>query len=274
MRGEFLDLGGVRLYYYASGPRSDSAPPVVLIHGFATSAHLWGEVAPLLARAHRVVVLDLLGHGRSDRAGSRPGTLVAHADRVTALLDALQVPRACVVGHEIGAGVALHLALRTPERVSHLALVCPAVDDAWPSAPLKAVRSLGRLARRLPAGWLRGLIRREWRHGYSRPDRGSRSTDLYLRPFERADGHQAVLTHLAQLDPASCNARPDRLHAITAPTAVIWGEADRSVRPAAAAELAARIPAATSHPLTDVRHFAPEEVPEQVATILEDLLRR
>jgi haloalkane dehalogenase len=60
MRGEFVDLSGARLYYYAAGSRG-SGEPVVFIHGFPTSSHLWADVIPLMPTGHRRVLLDLLG---------------------------------------------------------------------------------------------------------------------------------------------------------------------------------------------------------------------
>ena len=101
MRGEFIDLDGARLYYYAAGSRG-AGEPVVFVHGFATSGHLWSDVVSLMPAGHRLIVLDLLGHGRSDPPGTRPLTLHAHAERLVALLDALGVGVACVVGHGLG----------------------------------------------------------------------------------------------------------------------------------------------------------------------------
>src|SRR5688500_3613223 len=105
MRGEFLDLNGVRLYYYAAGSRG-AGEPVVLIHGFPTSAHLWSDVVPLLPPGHRVVALDLLGFGRSDPPTRAPVDIRAHGDRLIAVLDRLGINFACVVGHDVGGGVA------------------------------------------------------------------------------------------------------------------------------------------------------------------------
>ena len=70
MRGEFIDVNGARLYYYAAGSRG-VGEPVVFLHGFPTSSHLWTEVVPLVPKGHRVVVVDLLGYGRSDRPAGR-----------------------------------------------------------------------------------------------------------------------------------------------------------------------------------------------------------
>jgi pimeloyl-ACP methyl ester carboxylesterase len=90
VRGEFVDLDGARLYYYAAGSRG-AGEPVVFVHGFATSSHLWSDVVSLMPAGHRLIVLDLLGYGRSDPPAARALTLRAHAERVVALLDVLGV---------------------------------------------------------------------------------------------------------------------------------------------------------------------------------------
>src|SRR2546423_3547662 len=95
MRGEFVDLNDARLYYYAAGTRG-AGEPVVFLHGFATSSHLWGDVVPLMPAGHRLVVTDLLGHGRSDRPLGRAVDVRAHAERVIEMLDQLHIERACI----------------------------------------------------------------------------------------------------------------------------------------------------------------------------------
>src|ERR1700759_690888 len=94
MRGEFLDLSGARLYYYAAGTRG-AGVPVVFLHGFATSGHLWADVVPLIPAGQRLVVLDLLGYGRSDRPETRDVDVRSHAERVIELMDELRIQRAC-----------------------------------------------------------------------------------------------------------------------------------------------------------------------------------
>ena len=119
MRGEFLDLSGARIYYYAAGTRG-AGNPVVFLHGFATSGHLWNDVVPLMPPGHRLVVLDLLGYGRSDRPGNRELDIPAHAGRVIEVLDELRIDSVCIVGHGLGGGIAQSLAVRHADRVSHL----------------------------------------------------------------------------------------------------------------------------------------------------------
>ena len=88
MRGEFVDLGGARVYCYAFGSRG-VGDPIVLIHGAFTSSHLWQDVLPRLPKGHRVLVLDLLGHGRSDPPRRESMTIAAHATRVIQLMDVM-----------------------------------------------------------------------------------------------------------------------------------------------------------------------------------------
>jgi len=121
MRGEFIDVNGARLYYYAAGSRG-VGEPVVFLHGFPTSSHLWTEVVPLVPKGHRVVVVDLLGYGRSDRPAGRDVSVRGHADRIIGLLDALAINYACIVGHDVGGGIAQTMAVRWPTRVSRLML--------------------------------------------------------------------------------------------------------------------------------------------------------
>src|SRR5437867_13088401 len=113
MRGEFVDLSGARLYYYAAGTRG-AGEPVVFLHGFPTSRHLLSDVVPLVPSGDRVVVVDLLGYGRSDRPEGRPVGIRAHAERVIELFDGLAINFACVAGHDVGSGIAQWLAVRYP----------------------------------------------------------------------------------------------------------------------------------------------------------------
>jgi pimeloyl-ACP methyl ester carboxylesterase len=118
---------GLQLHYreWSSMASSASASPVplVLLHGLASTAHIWDLVAPLLADEHRVVALDQRGHGLSDKPDDGYAFASIVADDIAAL-DALQVGGRCaVVGHSWGANVALELAAAHPDRVAALALV-------------------------------------------------------------------------------------------------------------------------------------------------------
>lgn len=272
MRGEFVDLAGARLYYYAAGTRG-AGNPVVFIHGFPTSGHLWSDVVPLMPPGHRLVVLDLLGYGRSDRPLERAVDARAQGDRVVALMDELRIERACLVGHGFGGGVAQSIAARQPERVSHLCLVDSIAFDRWPIRRLRAARALLPLAGVTPPSAIVSMLRREADRGYGDPVRAARSLDLYVRPFCGADGVRALVETLRGI----ATADPDlaaSVASIRAPTSVVWGRRDRVLPLDTARALAGRIPGAMLEIIDEGHHFTPEETPREVADAAARLLAR
>ncbi|MDX2170160.1 MAG: 2-succinyl-6-hydroxy-2,4-cyclohexadiene-1-carboxylate synthase [Deltaproteobacteria bacterium] len=100
-----------------------SGAPLLLLHGFTGAAALWEPLALAFAARHRVIAVDLLGHGASDapRAAARYGMAHAVAD-LAALLDALRVERTALLGYSLGGRVALGLAVEQPQRVGALVL--------------------------------------------------------------------------------------------------------------------------------------------------------
>jgi pimeloyl-ACP methyl ester carboxylesterase len=273
MRGEFLDLSGARLYYYAAGTRG-AGVPVVFIHGFPTSGHLWSEVIPLMPRGHRIVVLDLLGYGRSDRPLKRAVDVRAHAERVVELLDELRIHRACIVGHGIGGGIAQSLAIRHPERVSHLCLIDSVAFDRWPTLEAQLARASLPISRFLPPDALLTIVRRNMRHGYADHARAAHSIDLYLRPFKETEGRAALVAHILALTSRETIKLGRQLGKIRAPTAIVWGEHDRVIPLAVGRRLQSTIAGATLDVIPDGRHFTPEELPRQIADAIGRLLER
>jgi pimeloyl-ACP methyl ester carboxylesterase len=273
VRGEFVEAGGARLYTYAAGTRG-GGEPVVLLHGFPTSSHLWARVAGLLPDGHRVVLVDLLGYGRSDRPNGLPLTLRAHAERVVELLDALGINYACVVGHDVGAGVAQQLAVRWPQRVARLGLISAVAYDEWPARELRLARAMLPLTRHLPATFLLSLLRKELLRGYGEPAAGERSVARYARPFATPQGRDALVEHLLALDASETQALAPRLKELVMPTSVMVGAHDPFVPLAVAERLAADVPNATLDVVADGRHFLPEEHPRAVADAVARLLAR
>lgn len=273
MRGEFVDVGGTRLYYYAAGTRG-AGEPIVLIHGFPTSSHLWRDVVPLLPDGRRVVVLDLLGYGRSDRPQNHDLSLKGHAERVVALLDALRISYAAIVGHDMGGGIAQYLAVRHPTRVERLCLIDSVGFDEWPTRQIRMAKATLPLTRHLPTTWILSALRSEMERGYPGEARGARSIDIYIRPFCSPEGRDVLVGHLEALDPAETVALAPRLAEIMAPTAVITGAHDPFLPPTVAKQLHEAIPGSTLDIIPDVRHFIPEEAPEAISTILDQWLKR
>jgi pimeloyl-ACP methyl ester carboxylesterase len=108
---------GVRLRWYVGG----NGPAIMLVHGLGGAASNWVELAPVLARRHRVLVPDLPGHGGSSPLPALPN-LEPFADRLALLLQREQSVPAVLVGHSLGCLVALRLAMRSPELVRGIVL--------------------------------------------------------------------------------------------------------------------------------------------------------
>jgi pimeloyl-ACP methyl ester carboxylesterase len=161
--GELLH-DGHRLVYdeYGEGPRT-----VVLLHGLLLSRRMQASVArPLAGRGYRVVCLDLLGHGGSDRPPDmwRYSMPVFGAQTIT-LLDHLGVDRAVVGGTSLGANATLEAAVLAPERIRGLIVEMPVLDNALVACALAftpllvgitlgepLARVLARAARLVPRG--------------------------------------------------------------------------------------------------------------------------
>jgi len=245
--------GGGTLYYTeARGPAGDQ-PPVVLIHG-AGGSHL--DWAPELRRlpGGRVIALDLPGHGKSSAPGR--DRIDAYARDVIALLDALAIPRAVLVGHSMGGAIAQQVALDWPERVARLALLGTGsklpVDPALPQRLLEA-----------PVSTLDWLVERAW-HAGAPPELKARGRALF----------EATPRAVVRDDYLACQAFDvrDRLEQIAAPTLVIGAEEDRMVPLKFSRTLAERIPGARLVVIAGAGHMFPLEQPQQVASTLEQWL--
>ena len=216
VRGEFIDISGERIYYYAAGSRG-GGEPIVLIHGFPTSSHLWLDVVAKLPAGHRIVVVDLLGFGRSDAPLKADYSVGGHGERILRLFDALRIERACIAGHGTGGAIALWLGIKAPERITRVALIGSSTSEGWFAQERPRARAFYDLVLRLPSSvWmpiLRGMIARS----YSDPERGKKSAEMYLTPFVDGKGSQVLRKHIADLTNGSIRATRDQSASMRVP---------------------------------------------------------
>jgi pimeloyl-ACP methyl ester carboxylesterase len=118
--GRILDLRGGKLEVVEHGPRDGS--PIVLVHCFSCAINWWDRMMPYLDREHRVVAVDLLGHGGSEKPASGY-TIPNQADLVAEALNGLGVRNAVVVGHSLGGSVVTGLAERSPQLVRKVMII-------------------------------------------------------------------------------------------------------------------------------------------------------
>ncbi len=270
MRGEFVDVGGTRVYYYAAGTRG-VGDPVVLLHGFPMSSRLWHAVVRGFPDGHRLVVCDLPGFGRSDPAPT--GDVGDLARIIVGLLDDLRIPKACLVGHGLGGAVAQAVAVAAPERVSRVALISSDGCGARPRRVARLARTLLPVARLAPAGFLAGLVQGSVLRGFADRERSRLSLDTCLQPFTTAQGRDVLVRHLRSLRSDETSGLTPRYAALGIPTAILWGEKDPFHPIAHAHRLHAAIPGSTLEIVSGARHFVPEDAPERVVARIETMLR-
>ncbi|MBH5335214.1 alpha/beta fold hydrolase [Streptomyces pactum] len=271
---------GARLHVEVHGP--DDAPTVVLAHGWTCSTAFWGPVVRALLPDHRVVLYDQRGHGRSPAAGPGGCSTDALADDLVAVLTATLEPgrRAVLGGHSMG-GMTVMAAATRPLFREHAAavLLCStgsstlaAGSTVW---PLRAGRPRTLLTRlllhsRAPLGPVTPLTLRALRYATLGPDATPAMVAACARIVHacprrvRADWGR-VLSGL-DLDTG--------VAALTVPTLVIQGTADRLTPVRHARSLAARLPrCAGLTELPGLGHMTPVEDPAAISDGLRRLVR-
>jgi 2-hydroxy-6-oxo-octa-2,4-dienoate hydrolase len=263
-----LSIDGERVHYVEQGV----GDAVVLIHGFPSSAQLtYGRLLPLLPTNRRVVAIDLVGLGWSDRDSKQPCDPQAQAPRILKVMDALGIDRATVVGSSFGGAVAQHVALGAPERVERLVLLA-SVDandppQSWRKEWLFAVGIVSLLtAMRFPwvgqrlrlkvgkpyTGWSTTWGEHEALEAtrYTQLPGTARSAFKIMRDMSRAEGVDTSL--------------------ITVPTLVVSGAADSRMPPRIGEAIAGRIGNSRHVVLPECPHGLPTHQPEAIAQLLAD----
>ncbi|MGW2160808.1 alpha/beta fold hydrolase [Nonomuraea sp. NPDC001699] len=258
-----LDGGG--LYVRQDGPAD--APALVLIHGLAGSTRWWDQVVPALARSHRVIRIDLLGHGRSAKPAGGGYTIAEQGRRVGAALDRLGVRHAVVAGHSTGGSVATALAEQRGDLVTALALVDSGPRlDAFISdgfvGELLFVPVVGQALWRFRTD---GLLLRGLETAFSRP--GYRIPPQLVDDVRGLTYHSLTTTSKAAEEYLRQRPLPGRLAGLGKPLLVLFGRDDRRWRSSSAADYRT-VPGATVELLPGTGHSPMLEDPARTAASL------
>jgi pimeloyl-ACP methyl ester carboxylesterase len=140
---QVADIGGRRLHFALTGP--EGGPALALVNSLGTDFRLWDAFLPHLEPGWRVLRWDFAGHWLSEPMDG-PCAIARHADDLSALMDAVGMPRAAVLGVSVGAQIAQAIAATRPERVRGLIAADTAAKigdaDSW-AARIDAVREKG-----------------------------------------------------------------------------------------------------------------------------------
>jgi pyruvate dehydrogenase E2 component (dihydrolipoamide acetyltransferase) len=228
-----IQVGERTIRYLETGTANGGAP-VLLIHGFGGDLNNWMFIQPALSETHRVIALDLPGHGGSSKDVGN-ATLATFAGIVRAFLSALDIPKAHLVGHSLGGAIALRAALDDANCAASLTLIAPAglgpdIDDDY----IRDFIAAGRRKQLEPI--VAKLV--------ADPTLISRDMLEDLLRFKRLDGVPQALTTIREANFAGGQREilRDRLTALgNLPVQIIWGAEDRIISPRHAEGLPSQI---------------------------------
>jgi pimeloyl-ACP methyl ester carboxylesterase len=266
-------VDGYRLAYLDEG----IGPPVILIHGFGGALWQWEHQQGSLAAGHRIVTLDLLGSGFSDKPdiAYTPARLV---ESFRGFMDALNIPRASLVGNSMGAGVVIGMALTYPERVSRMVLIGGFPDHVREklTSPLMQ-RAIDTWA---PA-WLIKFGNRFTGLGVTRTvltemvhDPGLLTPTVVERSYRNRKRSGMIgplldlLTHLPEWEAGFAT----RLGEIRQPAMIVWGARDKVFPPQVGRDLASTVPNAMLELIPEAGHIPMWERPDLVNPLLMKFL--
>ncbi|TAJ10403.1 MAG: alpha/beta fold hydrolase [Nitrospirae bacterium] len=264
-----VTVQGHRTAYLDEG----QGPPVILVHGFGGSMWQWEYQQEAFAGSHRLITLDLLGSGLSDK----PDQAYGPDDMVgffTAFMDALDLPRASLVGNSMGGGLVIGMALAHPERVDRLVLISGLPDHVREkltgrlikqaletSAPVWLIR-LGNwlLGRGVTEAVLQEIVYDHSRLTPAVLDRAYRN--------RRRPGLIPPLMAQARALPLWEEGFATHLRDIGRPTLIIWGAEDEVFPPQVGRDMASVIPSSTFELLPKAGHIPQWERPDLVNPLL------
>jgi pimeloyl-ACP methyl ester carboxylesterase len=264
-----FNVNGHKTFCYTGGKTYDATKPtLVFVHGALNDHSVWILQTRYMAHhGWNVLAPDLPGHGKS--AGDPPRTVEAAADFVLALMDAAGLSRVAIVGHSFGSLIALEVAGRAPERISHLVLAGTAFPMKVSAAlltislnePLKDIDMVNVFSHSTlapppsasgPGSWLYGNSRALMRRVLA----SNQTVNLFHAGFKACDDYTHGATAMQQ---------------VTAPTLFILGQRDQ-MTPAKAAQPLIDQAASGTVVRLDAGHQMMLEAPDGVLFAIRDLL--
>lgn len=266
--GRVVELDGPDLQVRERGVRG--APAIVLLHCYTCTIHWWSQLEPLLASNRRIVSIDLIGHGGSEKP--RDGYSAAdQADQIAKALRELRVRDALLVGQSLGGPIATAVAQRHPELARGVVVMDSSPREGYGDLPftqrLATLPVLGQAAWHLtPDSLVRNGLSDAFAEGFEVPDEfvdGLR--EMTFTSFKEADELEGYMEGTSI---------PDRLTATRLPVLVVFGAEDTIVTPPdEAADEYREIPGARVVMLAGVGHTPQVEAPGKTAALIRSFDR-
>lgn len=287
MSSIWVDLMGAEVRYYQGRYRTrvieaGSGEPLVLIHGVGGHAEAYSRNIMRLSRHYRVMAIDLLWHGYSQRDGFVAGQqMELFSDQVVDLLDQIGAERGHVEGESLGGWVGLTMAMNHPDRLGKLILnttIGVAFKETAPREDRAGGRSL--LASRSMAAIedpTKETIRQRLEWLMASPDRVTDElVETRLKIYSDPEAKESlgrVFANSFGQGKSSRRFAEEELNSITAPTLVLWSEKNPGTGPDVGRYLATLIPGAECYVMQDAAHWPQWERPEEHDRVVLDFLK-
>lgn len=254
-----------RMFFYEDLGDGD---PVVFVSGLGGDHRAFAVPMRRIATRRRAIALDNRDSGQSDRA-TTPYTTADLADDLAALLNALGIPRAHLVGQSLGGLIVQQLAIRHPRLLKSMTLISThAGSNPWKKAVVASWVTLMRLTN--PAEFTRATL--PWLVAPGFYEHNAAQVDGMVRFAERNEWPQDAAAFERQALAASYHEARERLGEIRVPTLVLTGEFDLVNPPEVSRDLADRIPGARFQVLPEVGHIPHVENALQFLGVVEAFL--
>ena len=252
-----------------------SGSPIVLIHCYTCSMYWWDDLAPLLQHGHRVIRVDLLGHGGSDKPGAGY-SIDQQAGAVAEALAKLGVLNATVVGHSLGGSIATDLAQQSPRLASKVVIIDQAPQDGFNDESLAQHLSywpiVGQAMNRLVQVAPKSLVKNQYGEAFAP---GYDISSGFQNPDQPVDDLRAMTytayTQILDAEKSFVDAAPldQRLAATHVPVMVIFGAEDQIYdAQAAIARYRQNVPGVQTHLIPGAGHSPNVEKPSLVAPLI------
>jgi pimeloyl-ACP methyl ester carboxylesterase len=265
----------VRLAYRDQG----KGKAVLLLHGFGASSYTWRHVEPALAAAgHRVLTVDLKGFGLSEKPLDKNYSIFDQAALISSFIDQLGLKQVTLIGHSLGGGVALVLALdkdkKKSKRISKLVLIDSIAYAQNIPIAFSILRTpvLGKISSALvPLDVQTRIALRLAYYDNSKFD--SRDVKRYADPLKDKGSRHAMIQTARQILPENLPELSSRYKTIQIPALIVWCDHDKVIKPAIGLRLHNDLPNSIFYVVRKCGHLPQEEKPQQTIRLIENFLK-
>ncbi len=270
---KIFNYQGIKINYYEAGRGS----PIILLHGFGASAYSWRHLGPALARERLVYIIDLKGHGLSDKPQDGKYAVQDQAEMVAAFINDQGLQNLVLIGNSLGGAVALMTYFRVREQNPNCLNGLILIDSVGYPQKLPWFVRLARIpllnaigARLLPPSLVAGLVLRKC---YYNDDKiTDEAIAAYAHYGSLPGAVEAFVETAKQIIPQNMEALIAQYCTVRVPTLIIWGEQDEVIPLKVARNFNRDIPDSQLVILPHCGHIPHEEKPLETQRVINDFL--